>query len=542
MQLADEIQIILSRDCFTLKGFTFSGESPTESLSGDNKSINIAGMKWYPEDGKLELDITELNFNKKHRGKKLQSLERNAIPNQCDLHELVTRKLDWDGRIPDSLQHVWESHFEMIQNIKGIKSNRAVVPDDAISLDINTIDTGDASHHLACAAIYARFKRKSGNCSCQLIFSRSKLIPQGMSQPRAELFAATLNAHTGEIVKRSLQIADQTNRKSSVKHTDSQIVLHWLHNENKQLKQWNRNRVIEIHRFADKPLWRYISSTDMIADIGTCRGAALEDISAESMWINGYRWMKLDVKEFPTKTIEEIKLDQQELNAINTETQIKSIQSTDVLEESSSYIVHYKLDKEQIEKRYIYSQYLIDPNQYRFNTVVRIIAIIKRLIDKLKQRVNLQKGTSNKERSSADTKLHQYSTPDTKAKLQVILSEEEIKNAENYFFQKATAEIKHFMKKNQYKRISKEKEGILYYTGRILPNQNVTVVGRMTIVMKDSQQTSFCVPIIDKHSPLAYSIVNEIHWYNNTVKHAGIETVLRRTLSIDYIIEGREIV
>ena len=131
----------------------------------------------------------------------------------------------------------------MIPNIKDIKFNRAVVSDDAISLDINTIDTGDASHHLACAAIYARFKRKSGNCSCQLIFSRSKLIPQGMSQPRAELFAATLNAHTGEIVKRSLQ----TYHKSSVKLTDSQLVLYWLHNENKQLKQWTRKRAIETH-------------------------------------------------------------------------------------------------------------------------------------------------------------------------------------------------------------------------------------------------------------------------------------------------------
>ena len=63
----------------------------------------------------------------------------------------------------------------------------------------------------------------------------------------------------------------------------------------------------------------------------------------------------------------------------------------------------------------------------------------------------------------------------------------------------------------------------------------------MTNVMKDLQQTSFCVPIIDKHSPLASSIVTEIHWYN-IAKHAGIETVLRCTLSIAYIIEGREIV
>ena len=66
------------------------------------------------------------------------------------------------------------------------------------------------------------------------------------------------------------------------------------------------------------------------------------------------------------------------------------------------------------------------------------------------------------------------------------------------------------MKENQDKTISKEKEGILYYTGRILPNQNVTVVGRMTNVMKDLQQTSFCVPIINKHSPLAYSTVNPL--------------------------------
>ena len=115
---------------------------------------------------------------------------------KCDLHELVTRKLDWDD-------------IEMIQNIKGIKF---LIPDDAISLEINAIDTGDACHHLACTAIYAQFKRKSGNYSCQLIFSRSKLIPQGMSQAIAELLAATLNSHTGEIVKRSLQAC----HKSSV--------------------------------------------------------------------------------------------------------------------------------------------------------------------------------------------------------------------------------------------------------------------------------------------------------------------------------------
>ena len=38
---------------------------------------------------------------------------------------------------------------------------------------------------------------------------------------------------------------------SQLKLTDSQIVLHWSTNEDKPLKQWVRNRVLEIRRFTD---------------------------------------------------------------------------------------------------------------------------------------------------------------------------------------------------------------------------------------------------------------------------------------------------
>ena len=65
---------------------------------------------------------------------------------KCDLHEFVIRKLDWDDKIPHDLRHIWKLHFHMIQNIINIKFNRTIVPDDAASLDINTIDTGDTSH------------------------------------------------------------------------------------------------------------------------------------------------------------------------------------------------------------------------------------------------------------------------------------------------------------------------------------------------------------------------------------------------------------
>ena len=65
---------------------------------------------------------------------------------------------------------------------------------------------------MACVAIYARFLKRDGTYSCQLVFSRSNFVPDGLSQPRAELLAATLNTHTGEIGKKPFQ----DNHKGSV--------------------------------------------------------------------------------------------------------------------------------------------------------------------------------------------------------------------------------------------------------------------------------------------------------------------------------------
>ena len=51
----------------------------------------------------------------------------------------------------------------------------------------------------------------------------------------------------------------------------------------------------------------------MLVDLGTRKGAKLVDVSQDSQWINGYEWMKLDQNDFPTKTVNEIKLSNDEL-------------------------------------------------------------------------------------------------------------------------------------------------------------------------------------------------------------------------------------
>ena len=141
-------------------------------------------MNWFPKEAMLSLDISELNFAKKQCGKK-PAQHQNQIPEKLtrrhcvskvaeifdlrgkitpmtaamkmDLHDFVERGLSWDDIIPDELRPVWNSHFEMMQEIGNLKFKRAIVPEDAVNLDINTIDAADASSKVACVAIYTRF-------------------------------------------------------------------------------------------------------------------------------------------------------------------------------------------------------------------------------------------------------------------------------------------------------------------------------------------------------------------------------------------------
>lgn len=417
---------------------------------------------------------------------------------KLDLQDLVQRQLDLDDILPDSLRPLWESNFQMIQEISNLKFKRAVVPEDAVSTDINTVDFGDASQSMVCVDIYARFLRQNGQFSSQLILSRTRAVPKETSQPRSELYAALINTHTGEVVKQSLGKFYH----SAVKLTDSQIALYWINSEDKPLKQWVRNRVIEIRRFTEKKQRFYVRTNDMIADLGTRKGATINDVSNSSKWINGYDWMKLDIKEFPISSAENLKLDE--------------FQSSEAQKESQIQIHHTNKLPEEMAERYEYSKYIIDPNHRNFSCVVRILGYVIKFCNKLLKRDS--KTSSN------------------------MLSDDEIHAAESYFFRKATSEIIHFLHPKKYQLISTMKNGILMYNGRILPHSKVTIVGRYTDAMLDLSSTTFCVPVVDKNSPIAFSIVSDVHWNSQVTKHAGIETTLREVQKKTFVIEGRSLV
>ena len=281
--VTDDLKVGLETGGFTLKGFTFSVKLPDGKISADGKSIHMGGLKWFSKEDELGINMNDLNFAMKIRGRK-DEVSKGVIPQDwtkrdcvskvaecfsptriilpCKLH---ARGVEWDDQIPDNLRSIWESNFEMLSEIRNLKYKQAIVLIDAKSLDIETIGMGDASQKMIYAAIYARFEKRDGGFLYQMIFARLKVISNDTSTPRAELMAALLNATTGYVVEKAL--GDR--HKSTVKLTNSQGALHGICSKRRVLKTWVRNRVIEINRLCNSSLWKYVDGSNMVADIGT---------------------------------------------------------------------------------------------------------------------------------------------------------------------------------------------------------------------------------------------------------------------------------
>lgn len=260
----------------------------------------------------------------------------------------------------------------------------------------------------------------------------------------------------------------------------------------------------------------------MIADLGTKRGVSLKDVDKNSRWCNGYDWMRYEISQFPCKSIKDITL---------TNSQQEEIRKESPFDFDGLSYVQRKIPDE-VFKRRAFSNYIINPNKYRFKTVIRILAIVIKFV------FNVRKSIISRRQSP----LQSIKKKPITTKSTLLLLDDDIRKAEKYFFRKAGLEIQHFLPRKQYEKFTKEKDGILYYTGRILPTEEITIVGKMTEAMKDLSASTFCVPVVDRYSPLAYCIINEVHWYNSTVKHSGVESVWRFVLKKAFIIEGRSIV
>ena len=479
---------------------------------------------------------------------------------KLDLRDLFEAYEGWHSPISAEEREKWIEHFHLLVRIGEIRFSRVVIPADATSMSMELLGAGDASAQMTCAACYVRFELIDGQYSCQLIMAKTKIVPKGMTLPRAELLAAVLNVYLCQVVKRAMK--DRVVRQVLV--TDSEIALYWMNNDTKQLKPWTRNRVIEANRFSEPSERFHIASELNPADIGTRRGASIEDVSPGSEWQCGQPWMRLPYNEMRSthlKSVDDIKYKKEQLAEIRKEASVAcpDLSSSGYLVVSQPkkpaaypcYLVEKKSDpivhqiSKKVRERLEFSQYIVDPNRFNFNKVVRVVALVIKAVKKL-----LVRWKSNRQLIrfshdvTEDDSIHTNHSIFEKINLKhdpSVLQDDELQYGLDYFFQKATEEVKKFASPKQYEKNSFEKNFVLYHSSRV-DLGNLSFVGKMTDAMIDLSSGSFEVPIVDHFSPVAFSVVNQIHWYHPTVKHSGVESTIRFVMNVAHILGMRELV
>ena len=540
---ASGIEKILAAGSMSVKAFTHSGEAPLDAVSADGTHVGLGGYLWRPEQDLILVDVGPPRLGKAKRGKLPEpitgdfgeALKRNftrrtlaglvarvfdplglATPVtanfKLDVHDLCKRKLDWDDPVPLELLEVWAANMVAIQDLKEVVFRRAAIPVDAVSDKVDLLVAVDASQYIGVAAIYARVEKQDGSFSCQLVMARSKIMAD-LTIPRAELKSAVMGAISAQVIKRNL--AACLGKVTYV--TDSTVCLHWIHQDDRPLQVAVRNAVIEVRRFSERREWFHVESQLNIADLGT-RSVEVQEIGFGSEWQDGKSWMRLPYEEMPIKSAEEVTLSAEEKRAAAAEMRAKDIRGHQI-----------NLAQSKVTERYVCSRYLLDPCRFSWSKVLRVMALVIKFVD------TLRKATSNRKASGVEVILGRAPVAQNTGACS-ILEPGEVKKAEDYFFRLASLEVKKFAKLAAYRDCSEEKEGILYFTGRLLDSHDVCAMEK---VMFDLNPASFCKPVVDRHSPVAYSIMTETHW--RTVNHFNASCTFRESLSVAYILGGRDL-
>ena len=112
--------------------------------------------------------------------------------------------VDWDQPIPDELQVTWKQRLLKLMDLPNIKIDRSVIPDDEnIHLTkARLLVLVDAAEHAGGAAVYIGYKLSSGNYSCRLLTSKSRILHGTI--PRNELSALLLGTELAFTVCKAL--------------------------------------------------------------------------------------------------------------------------------------------------------------------------------------------------------------------------------------------------------------------------------------------------------------------------------------------------
>ena len=286
----------------------------------------------------------------------------------------------WDDAVPTELRSKIADDLWRLYKLQGLKFRRAVIPEDAVSNKVHLTACVDAANKLKIVGVWARFLRKCGKYSSQLLIGRS-LLSRGGTIPKEELEALTIGSNLLAVCRKALEgwLEDYS------LFGDSVIAICWVTSEKKRLSLFHRNRVVQIRLHTDLDKIGHVRTDHNPSDIGTRPEKVKEnDVGPNSVWEKGMDWMHNEFKEAlendiinPAKMLR-LKEDEEE-----------EFEKGLIFEKTPEILVrgHAAFSTDRVQKmmtRAEFSKYLFSPTKFSFKKVVRITAQIMKYL-RLKQ-------------------------------------------------------------------------------------------------------------------------------------------------------------
>ena len=209
------------------------------------------------------------------------------------LKEMFLLQKTWDDTIPDELVTEWKKWCKQLKFLKDFQIARYVPTNDDTTYLISS-DASEAGY--GCAAHARTYNKISKKYEVNLLVAKSRVSPvTNLSIPRLELKAALLAAMMAKFIHDELGVSNDRIEIFS----DSEIVLFWLGKKPETLIPFVHNRIVKIKQCNYK--FAYINTLHNPADIAS-RGATVQELTKNKLWLHGPDFWQLDKKEWPLPT------------------------------------------------------------------------------------------------------------------------------------------------------------------------------------------------------------------------------------------------
>ena len=209
------------------------------------------------------------------------------------LQTLWNKKMSWDQHLSEQDKTQWNVISQDLKEIPSHRFPRYIGLNQNKEIKYQLLVFCDASKCAYAAAVYLRQELQEKGCKVDLIFSKTRLVPnKQITIPRLELLTATIGVRCIKFVQKELKL------ELTQKHIwiDSQCVINWI-NSKRALGTFVENRVKEIKQ--DKHLKvHYISTTENPADIAS-RGMRSIELKNSKLWWHGPNWLTQSNQEWP---------------------------------------------------------------------------------------------------------------------------------------------------------------------------------------------------------------------------------------------------